>query len=234
MPTRRDILKASLLAPAVAAAKGIGPSHGTLNLANRDSAALAFNNALASPTPGAGRERLLLDFGWRFHFGHADDQSKDFEFGGATSGNFRRPETSCPPAPSAFDDSDWRAVDLPHDWAVELPFQNDPGLLSKGYYPLGRKYPATSVGWYRRVLEIPAAMPASGSPSSLTARTAKPWSSSTASTSAGTAAVTILSASTSRTSPIPAAANVLLVRVDATRATDGSTKVRESTGTCGS
>ena len=156
MPTRRDILKASLLAPAVAAAKGIGPSHGTLNLANRDSAALAFNNALASPTPGAGRERLLLDFGWRFHFGHADDQSKDFEFGGATWGNFQKTGNFMPAGGMAFDDSDWRSLDLPHDWAVELPFQNDPDLLSKGYYPLGRKYPATSVGWYRRVFDLPA------------------------------------------------------------------------------
>jgi len=54
-----------------------------------------------------------------------------------------------------FDDSDWKDVDLPHDWAVELPFQNDPTLSSKGFYPLGRQYPATSVGWYRRVFELP-------------------------------------------------------------------------------
>jgi beta-galactosidase len=27
-----------------------------------------------------------------------------------------------------FDDTDWKAVDLPHDWAIELPFQNDPAL----------------------------------------------------------------------------------------------------------
>ena len=50
-----------------------------------------------------------------------------------------------------------KAVDLPHDWAIELPFQNDPALASKGFYPLGRTYPATSVGWYRRVFELPAA-----------------------------------------------------------------------------
>jgi beta-galactosidase len=46
---------------------------------------------------------------------------------------------------------------LPHDWAIELPFQNDPDLLNKGFYPLGRKYPETSVGWYRRVFDIPTA-----------------------------------------------------------------------------
>src|SRR5579863_2279936 len=50
----------------------------------------------------------------------------------------------------------WKDVNLPHDWAVELPFQNDPALQSKGFYPLGRNYPATSVGWYRRVFDSPA------------------------------------------------------------------------------
>ena len=47
-------------------------------------------------------------------------------------------------------------MDLPHDWAIELPFENDPSLSSKGFYPLGRTYPATSVGWYRRVFDLPA------------------------------------------------------------------------------
>jgi hypothetical protein len=70
-----------------------------------------------------------------------------------------------------FDDGDWRAVDLPHDWAIELPFVNDPALTSKGFYPLGRHYPEISVGWYRRVLEIPAADAGNASPSSSTGRT---------------------------------------------------------------
>src|SRR5271165_4090177 len=56
----------------------------------------------------------------------------------------------------AFDAGEWGGLALPHDWAVELPFQNDPDLVNKGFYPLGRKYPATSVGWYRRVLDLPA------------------------------------------------------------------------------
>jgi beta-galactosidase len=100
----------------------------------------------------AGRERLLLDFGWRFHFGHADDPAKDFGF----TGNFQKTGNFVPAGTLAFDDSQWRTLDLPHDWAVELPFQNDPALRSKGFYPLGKKYPATSVGWYRRVFELPA------------------------------------------------------------------------------
>jgi len=31
-----------------------------------------------------------------------------------------------------------------------------PALARKGYYPLGRTYPATSIGWYRRVFDLPA------------------------------------------------------------------------------
>ena len=56
----------------------------------------------------------------------------------------------------AFDDSDWKTLDLPHDWVIGLPFKNDPALSSKGFYPMGRSYPENSVGWYRRIFEIPA------------------------------------------------------------------------------
>jgi beta-galactosidase len=104
------------------------------------------------PAPASGRERLLLDFGWRFHLGHATDAAKDFDF----RGNFSKTGGFGAVSTLAFDDSDWKSVDLPHDWAIELPFENDPSLGSKGFYPLGRTYPATSVGWYRRVFELPA------------------------------------------------------------------------------
>jgi len=157
MPTRRDVLKASLLAPAaVAAAKTISPFDFAMKAAPEHSAPLSDDKTLASVFPGAGRERLLLDFGWRFHFGHADDPAKDFGFGGPAVGNFQKTGNFMPACAIAYDDSDWRGLDLPHDWAVELSFENDKDLLNKGFYPLGRKYPATSVGWYRRVFEIPA------------------------------------------------------------------------------
>ena len=54
-----------------------------------------------------------------------------------------------------FDDSKWRELNLPHEWAVELPFVRDKELDSHGYKPLGRRYPETSVGWYRREFDIP-------------------------------------------------------------------------------
>jgi len=153
--SRRDILKTSLLAPAVAAtAQGHSPIDSALHAVHEVSGPLSTPANLASPTPGAGRERLLLDFGWRFHFGHACDPEKDFGYGSAAAGNFQKTGNFMPAASVSFDDSDWHSVDLPHDWAVELPFKNDPDLQSKGFYPLGRKYPETSVGWYRRIFDL--------------------------------------------------------------------------------
>src|SRR6202035_1596486 len=155
--SRRDMLKAGLLAPAVAAAHGLGPiGAAAIQAAQKEPASLPIGPANESAKPGSGRERLLLDFGWRFHFGNANDAAKDFGFGGGQSGNFQKTGNFIAASSLGFDDGDWRAVDLPHDWAVELPFVNDPALTSKGFYPLGRNYRETSVGWYRRVFEIPA------------------------------------------------------------------------------
>ena len=47
-------------------------------------------------------------------------------------------------------------MDLPHDWDVELHFENDRTLVAHGAKPLGRNYPATSIGWYRKVFDVPA------------------------------------------------------------------------------
>ena len=99
------------------------------------------------------RERLLLDFGWKFFQGSGIDPLHDLGFGSeqgdfAKSGDFGF-------AKEKFDDSKWRSLNLPHDWAVELPFVHDDSLQGHGYKPLGRKYPETSVGWYRRSFEIP-------------------------------------------------------------------------------
>jgi beta-galactosidase len=155
--SRRDMLKAGILAPAVAAAAhGMGPLSAAAIQASLQEPAASPEGSNA-PLPGAGRERLLLDFGWRFHFGNANDPAKDFGFGGGRSGNFQKTGNFIAASSLAFDDGEWRALDLPHDWAVELPFENDPALASKGFYPLGRNYPETSVGWYRRVFEIPPA-----------------------------------------------------------------------------
>ncbi|MDB6010577.1 MAG: glycoside hydrolase family 2 sugar binding protein, partial [Gammaproteobacteria bacterium] len=100
------------------------------------------------------RERLLLDFGWQFLPGHASDPLRDLGFG-ANQGDFAKTR-NFDFATEAFDASRWRSLNLPHDWAVELPFVRDEALQSHGYKPLGRSYPETSVGWYRRGFDIPA------------------------------------------------------------------------------
>ena len=53
------------------------------------------------------------------------------------------------------EDGAWRAVTLPHDWVVDLPYDGV-ASHSHGYKCIGWKYPQHSVGWYRRHLEIPA------------------------------------------------------------------------------
>jgi beta-galactosidase len=107
--------------------------------------------ALAAVAP---REQLLFDFGWKFQFGHGSDPARDLGFGTgqgdfAKTGDFEF-------AKAKFDDSKWRTLNLPHDWGVELPFVRDEEQNSHGFKPLGRRYPETSVGWYRRTFEIPA------------------------------------------------------------------------------
>ncbi|MGA3262840.1 MAG: beta-galactosidase GalA [Terracidiphilus sp.] len=111
----------------------------------------ASAQALAAVAP---REQLLFDFGWKFKFGHGTDPARDLGFGYGQGDFAKTGEFAF--AKAGFDDSKWRKLNLPHDWAVELPFVRDEEQMSHGYKPLGRRYPETSVGWYRREFEIPA------------------------------------------------------------------------------
>ena len=157
--TRRDLLKAGL-----AASTGAVISKSTLRLpASAEPSAITnspenVSSASSSTQPEAAlRERLLLDFGWRFQLGHACDPAKDLGFGEVKFGRtFAKSGFVVPAASLKFDDGAWRAVDLPHDWAVELPFIDAPAMADFGGKPLGREYPDTSIGWYRRAFEIPA------------------------------------------------------------------------------
>ena len=145
--TRRDLLKSGIAASTAVAAEQ------TTALAQAQAGAPAPSPAAASG--GGGRERLLLDFGWRFHLGHANDPAQDFGFGSG-GGTFAKSSNIIPAGRPNFDDSAWRKLDLPHDWAIELPFQNERTLTDHGSHPLGRAFPATSIGWYRRVFDLPA------------------------------------------------------------------------------
>ncbi len=107
---------------------------------------VAFNLQASGP-----RERVCFDRGWRFHFGHAAQPEKDFNFGLVSifSKTGKSEGTAIDPR---FDDTQWQQVNLPHDWAVELPFVNHPSqdVMSHGYKPVGGFFPETSIGWYRK------------------------------------------------------------------------------------
>ncbi len=109
----------------------------------------------ASLLPAQTRTHQNFDRDWKFAFGHAQNPEKDFNYGLETvfakSGGAWN--TVMEPR---FKDSLWRSLDLPHDWAVELPFVNDPAfnVMAHGYKPLGGNYPATSVGWYRKHFSV--------------------------------------------------------------------------------
>lgn len=74
------------------------------------------------------RLRSNIDLNWRFYLG--DNQ------------NARAPD---------FDDSDWRVLNLPHDWTIEGEYdKSNPSGPSCGYLPTG-------IAWYRKRLVIPDA-----------------------------------------------------------------------------
>ena len=107
------------------------------------------------------RKKINFDRDWKFHPGHASDPSKDFNFKVANlfSKTGKAGGTAVDPK---FDDKDWQSLDLPHDWAVELPFEDSPNfdVMAHGYKPVGGLYPQNSVGWYRKSFLI--AKPDSG------------------------------------------------------------------------
>ena len=103
----------------------------------------------------AVRERINIDKDWRFAYGHADDARQDFRYG-LRPFFFAKAGYGDGPADPNFNDSSWRKLDLPHDWAVELPFDAR-GNTNHGSKAIGHAFPENSVGWYRKVIDIPAA-----------------------------------------------------------------------------
>lgn len=82
--------------------------------------ALAF---LALPV--SARERKCVDEGWRFILADSPEMSAN-----------------------SYDDSAWRLLDLPHDWAIEGDFSaSNPSGAGGGALPGG-------IGWYRKQLQL--------------------------------------------------------------------------------
>jgi beta-galactosidase len=89
------------------------------------------------------REHLSLDRGWLFHEG-------DIPFpvikGHQASYDNAKAGSSSGAASPEFDDSAWKTVNLPHDWAVEQPFDKDANI-AQGYRQRG-------MGWYRKYFRL--------------------------------------------------------------------------------
>ena len=103
------------------------------------------------------QKKWLLDPDWKFHLGDASSPSGDFGYGqdlifarAGEAGGAIKPD---------FDDRSWRTVNLPHDWAVELDFVNvnDENVRDHGFKPVGRQFPKTTIGWYRKSFLVPKA-----------------------------------------------------------------------------
>ncbi len=76
-----------------------------------------------------GREEVSLDNGWQFHLGDAPGSEQ----------------------PGADEAPGWKAVTLPHDWAIAGPFlPTNPSGGAGAFAPMG-------IGWYRKHLATPAA-----------------------------------------------------------------------------
>ena len=103
------------------------------------------------------REKILLDEDWKFAFGNAADPAKDFGCGTEYFNYLTKANSIHNEGPylNKFDDSAWQTVTIPHDWVTVLPYERT-ASHSHGYKTVGYKYPETSVGWYRKVIQIPA------------------------------------------------------------------------------
>lgn len=103
------------------------------------------------------RERILMDENWQFALGDASSPEKDFGCGTEYFNYLTKAASIHNEGPYSpkFDASAWGTVNLPHDWAVDLPYAKE-ASHSHGYKTIGYKYPRTSVGWYRKTFTVPA------------------------------------------------------------------------------
>jgi beta-galactosidase len=105
----------------------------------------ADGNAAVNETAGDTNQSVAVIKQWILPTGN--DFIKD------AARKFSRPEgnpgdgVAC--VQPGFDDSAWRQINLPHDWAIEGPFTHSGGG------GMGR-LPNAGIGWYRKKLNLPA------------------------------------------------------------------------------
>ena len=101
------------------------------------------------------QEKISLDEDWKFHFGHAANVEKDFDYS-KTALLHKSNVFATTIVHPKFIDSTWQKINVPHDWLVELPFvkSEQVEMDSHGYKPVGGAYPETSIGWYRKHFSV--------------------------------------------------------------------------------
>jgi len=130
---------------------------------------LCLNSATSYADTAPTRERINFDNGWRFTKGDADGAGEALSYAKLkdwllpTSANLStnatllaktrpagNPAENMAFAQPDFNDSQWRLLNLPHDWGIEGPFKQEyPGETGK--------LPWWGVAWYRKHLELPTA-----------------------------------------------------------------------------
>src|ERR1700722_3954416 len=131
--------------------------------------------AVAHVSAGSLRQKLLMDFNWKFYLGDAPDAGTNLDYpevsdlaktrldeigqagelASLSDAGAKNVGANISFAQNNFDDSGWRKLDLPHDWAVELPFNETADALH-GFKPIGTNFPGNSIGWYRKEFDLPA------------------------------------------------------------------------------
>ena len=106
----------------------------------------------------AQRERICFDQNWHFARGNAADPTKDFGCGTEYFNYFAKANSIHNTGPYSMkfqeDSLQWKDIDLPYDFAVDLPFA-EKASYSHGHKTVGWQYPETSIGWYRKKFNIP-------------------------------------------------------------------------------
>ncbi len=83
-------------------------------------------NKKTHPMSVKERTKFSFDFGWKFHLGDIKNAQEN-----------------------KYNDTNWRKLDLPHDWSIEGKFSKDnPAGIGGGALPGG-------IGWYRKTFKLP-------------------------------------------------------------------------------
>ena len=127
---------------------------------------ISLANNLQSKKSDSQRERICLNTGWRFQKNDPEGVTERLDYARLkpyllpwandfikTGKKYDRPAgnpgSTHPYAKTDFDDSSWRKLNLPHDWAIEGPFNID-------YEGSTGKLPYWGIAWYRRSFDLEA------------------------------------------------------------------------------